>query len=270
MCFFINKEKNCKMFIMTSFEISHVSYICDNPNDNKKKSQVVHSYLVREKSGEITIKENAFWSDEKIFKNIKPETVYEVSFKMFESSDLRSKYPSSFRLKKIKECKNNTIKQNFFDIFTKQKRKEEELCEKIEEEFKKEIERKQQRILPYKNTSFEIIMDSYSEEYDYTVYDEYSEEEIINKIKKSQDIIINTALDAAVKELFEDAKDWTENPNLTKQEFIDDLLIEKFLIIVRGNLENLEVIFSSNWIFTDHNIVCYVKNGKCDDVELEG
>ena len=58
--------------------------------------------------------------------------------------------------------------------------------------------------------------------------------------------------------------------DMTKQEFIDNLLIEKFLIIVRGNLENLEVIFSSNWIFTDHNIVCYVKNGKCDDVELEG
>lgn len=267
-----NKDKCniCKMLIMTPFEINQASFFYDNPNDKNKKSQVVTSLLVKTEDEDIKFKEVAFWSDEKIFNDIKPETVYEVDFKIFDKSDVRYQYPSSFMLEKIEKCENKTIQQQFLKEFIKEKKKEEERCEKalaeaalFDELIKKVSERRQNRSFSYKNTVFEIIIDCDDE-------DSCDEEKIINKIKKSKDKIINTALDAAFKELFEDAKDWTENPNLTKQEFIDNLLMEKISIIVRDNLDNLEVVFTSEEMFNDNNVVCYFEDGKCDDVSLEG
>ena len=73
----------------------------------------------------------------------------------------------------------------------------------------------------------------------------------------------------AIKELFETAKEWTDNPNLSKEEFVDNLLAEEFNVHINFG-GSFEIRFWTNGMFTDHNLVWDVNNGVCTAAYLAG
>lgn len=294
MCFWKKKKlENCKfIYVMTNYEENQVSYVCENPN-NGTNSQVLSPLAIMDENNTIKMNTLTFWSDSKLFKNLKPNTVYKVFYKDFEPLDVRSKYPSSLCLVEIKECKKNDSEaKQFVDRFqeySKQLKTKEEKYQEEEQKRREELGRKireslQRRTLKYGNTSFELILDdfdydevtdpSFSEEIKQKLADEnVSEAEkeaiVVKEFSKKKDQIIKIALDGAVKELLENAKDWTNNPNLTKEEFISNLLTEDFTVHLYEN-GWCEIWFWTNEMFTDHNVECDVSDGVCTSACLQG
>lgn len=278
---FFKKNKQNKVqevLILTNFEDCEGTFFCENPNDHQTKSHVLSPLCMMDENNKIQ-KNASFWLDNKTLKNVKPCTIYKVLYKKFEDGDVRLMYPNCFCLIKMKEVKktNSTI-ANLFDNFMKQERslidnERRKTAERIMMQDKARSESPQKQIkktFKYKNTPFEVEISDVSDfEYDEDKDEFVDEAKIIQKFAKQQDKIIEIALVSAAKNELETARDWTENPNLTKEEFIENLLVEPFHIFIDGE-NSFTIDFETNGMFTDHCLTCSITNEKCTSTSIEG
>lgn len=279
MFFHKNKQNNIKIALaLTTFSDCEGISFCANPNNAHEKSQVLSILGVLDESNNIQ-KNYSFWIDNKTVRNVKPCTLYKIFYKNFEPNDIRQQYPSSFSLVKIKELKkvdNDT--RILFDKFMKQERKlidnaRMQTIERImrSDEAAEEARQKQlERTFKYQNTEFEVeIYEGSDFEFDDEADEFVDEMKIIKEFAKQKDKIIQIALEGAVKYELETAKDWNNNPNLTKEAFIDNLLAHPFHVYINSK-NSFQIEFKTNGMFTDHDLVCDIENGKCTFAVIEG
>ncbi len=279
---FFNKKKIKEIWVITPFDDKQTSFISQNPNNNGQSSQIISTLGVLI-DGEIQKNDMSFWLDNKMVNNIKPTTIYKVSYKPFDNSDIRSKYPNSFILIKLKECKLDNSTKSLFDSFViKEKQQLEEWQQMSEKaialEREKELKAKARLIPPpipglltscqYNNTPFHIEIDwdcFEAEDED----DAIVERKAIQKFLKSKNELIELALNTAVKNELELAKEWTETDNLTKEQFIKNLLTEPFSVMITGK-NTYEIVFETNNMFFDNSLICTIEKGKCINTTIEG
>lgn len=286
MCFFKKKKPNDlkEILIVTKLEQKQALYYCNNPNNLDETSQVLSPLGILDEGKEV-VKENVlFWSDLKTLKDIKTETVYKVFYKPFDKTDIRSKYPNSYCLKSVKECKklDDYAKKLFSEFVSSEKQLVVEEKEKIKQEIMKEdaenkkyreLEAKRERACTFKYKNTEFMLDPDGEFLRFDDIDDFKNDseakQYLKKFAKQKDKILEAALNKAASSELEYAKQWTNNPNLTKQEFTDNLLAESFNILIVAD-DSYEIWFWTNGMFTDHNLVCDVNDGVCTSVRLEG
>ena len=220
----------------------------------------------------------SFWRDGEMFKNLKPGTVYKVYYRNFEAPDSRVNYPNSYYLERMEEYKEN---DSYVKALVKEAVRQEEEAKKAREErlednrirreqLTKELERiRKERTFDYKGTTFDVdVADGVG--LDVNEDDEYEgEKTLVKAFADNKDEIIGKAIKKAVEELLDNAKDWTDNQNLTEQEFIDNLLAQPFTVHIEAE-DSYEIWFWTNEMFTGHNLVCYIDNGVCRSVDIEG
>ena len=239
------KEKalaNCKSaIILTNLHENEVAYLSQHPDDRSIVCQIVTPLAVIDDNKQVSSAKISFWRDGEIFKNLKPGTIYKAYYKNFEAPDSRVGYPNSYYLESLEEYTEN---DDYVKALVKEAvLQEKELAkakalrakdekERFDEATKKVMALQKERTFDYKGTKFVVdVCDGIGSEVNED--DEYEgEKEIIATFVKQKDAIIEEAIRGAFEEQFDNAKEWIQNPNLTKEEFVANLLANPFEVFI--------------------------------------